>query len=98
MGILKASDVEHFPYKNVITRACGLTDDVEVDVIYREVEPGDVYVLCTDGLIDMVNDAVLQSLLREHSDLKELVKILVDRVNDNGGADNITFILARVEE
>jgi len=43
MGILSADDVEHFPYKNVITRACGLTDEVEVDIAYKDVEPGDIF-------------------------------------------------------
>lgn len=98
MGILKSEDVEHFPYKNVITRACGLTDDVEVDVVYSPVEPGDLFLLCTDGLTDMINDAGIQEMLQDHKDLEKLAKALVDRANDNGGADNITLILAKVEE
>lgn len=98
MGILKADDVEHFPYKNVITRACGLTDEVEVDVVFTEVEPGDLYLLCSDGLTDMITDSALQEMLKDHSDLEKLAKILVDQANENGGADNITLILAKVEE
>ncbi|MFW6053181.1 MAG: PP2C family protein-serine/threonine phosphatase [Persicimonas sp.] len=54
MGILAAEDIEYFPYKNVITRACGLTGDVEVDVHYEELQVGDLFLFCTDGLTDMV--------------------------------------------
>lgn len=96
MGILAAEDVEHFPYKNVITRACGLTDEVEVDVCFREVEEGDLYLLCTDGLTDMVRDVDIAKAIEEHDDLEELARFLVERANANGGADNITLILAQV--
>ncbi len=98
MGILSEADVEHFPYKNVITRACGLQDEVEVDVNFREVEPGDLFLLCSDGLTDMVNDRELVEALGKNDDLETLAKDLVKRANANGGADNITVILARVEE
>ena len=98
MGILQAEDVEHFPYKNVITRACGLTDEVEVDVTFREVEPDDLFILCSDGLTDMVPDRQLHELLKTSDDLDEVCKVLVEKANENGGADNITVILARVEE
>lgn len=98
MGILQAEDVEHFPYKNVITRACGLTDEVEVDVSFGEVEPGDLFILCSDGLTDMVPDRQLNEILKTTEDLDELCQVLVARANENGGADNITVILARVEE
>lgn len=101
MGILQPEDVEHFPYKNVITRACGLTDEVEVDVTFREMEAGDLFILCTDGLTDMIPDRHLVEMLRsadlEHG-LDDLAQDLVTKANENGGADNITLILARVDE
>jgi protein phosphatase len=98
MGILAAEDVEHFPYKNVITRACGLTDDVEVDIARHEVAPGDLFVLCSDGLTDMVPDRELIEIIKDHDDLEALCRDLVERANANGGADNITVVLARVEK
>ncbi len=98
MGILAAEDIEYFPYKNVITRACGLTDNVEVDVHFEEMQPGDVFLFCSDGLTDMVNDVQLQELLTAEDDLEKLCKTLVDTANANGGDDNITVILAKVAE
>ncbi len=98
MGILAQEDVEHFPYKNVITRACGLTDEVEVDVTFRELQEGDLFILCSDGLTDMVPDRQLTELLKTSEDLEELCELLVQKANENGGADNITVIIARVEE
>lgn len=98
MGILSADDVEHFPYKNVITRACGLTDEVEVDISYKGVESGDLFLLCTDGLTDMVRDTEIVEAIEATDDLEELARDLIDRANANGGADNITLILARVED
>jgi protein phosphatase len=98
MGILAQEDVEHFPYKNVITRACGLTDEVEVDVRFREIEIGDLFVLCSDGLTDMVGDAQIQTILKSTDDLEEVCTELVETANKNGGADNITVVVARVEE
>ncbi len=98
MGILAQEDVEHFPYKNVITRACGLTDEVEVDVRFREIELGDLFVLCSDGLTDMVHDTQIQEILESSDDLEQVCTDLVARANKNGGADNITVVVARVEE
>lgn len=99
MGILAKEDVEFFPYKNVITRACGLADQVEVDSQFLEFQEGDLYILCSDGLTDMVNDAELQEVLDEKDwENEELCRELVDRANANGGNDNITVILARVAD
>ena len=98
MGILAKEDVEFFPYKNVITRACGLAEQVEVDSSFLEVEPGDIFVFCTDGLTDMVSDDVITDILELHDDLEDACEELVDRANANGGNDNVTVILARIQE
>lgn len=96
MGILAKEDVEFFPYKNVITRACGLSDEVEVDIQFIEVEAGDLFIMCSDGLSDMVRDADLLSIIEQEEDLAQLCRKLVERANQNGGDDNITIILAKV--
>lgn len=98
MGILSIEDVEFFPYKNVITRACGLSDEVEVDVLFEDLQIGDIFVFCSDGLSDMVNYKELREVMIAHEDdLDSMCRELIDRANANGGMDNITVVLARVE-
>lgn len=97
-GLLTAETVKTFPYKNVITRACGLGSDVEVEANERKMLPGDLYLLCSDGLSDMVPDDEIIELLEAYSELDNLCEKLVERANANGGVDNITVIVARVEE
>jgi PPM family protein phosphatase len=96
MGILAAEDIEYFPYKNVITRACGLTDEVEVDVHFEDLQAGDLFLFCTDGLTDMIRDDRLEEMLSEEDDIEKLCKSLVELANANGGDDNVTLILAKV--
>lgn len=98
MGYLKAEEAEYFQYKNVITRACGLADDVEVDVLFDEFQVGDMYLLCSDGLTDMVSDKELLEIINRSPDLDAMCKELVRCANVNGGVDNITVILAKVTE
>lgn len=95
MGILSADDVEFFPYKNVITRACGLSEEVEVAVHFEEIRDGDLYLLCSDGLTDMVSEEQIASMLEETDDLENLCRDLVEEANRNGGEDNVTIVLAR---
>ncbi len=98
MGILSAEDVEYFPYKNVITRACGLTDEVEVDIHFEELQASDLFLFCSDGLSDMVPDAEIVDIMRANTNLDDMCRELVERANANGGADNITVVLARIED
>ncbi|AWV88312.1 Stp1/IreP family PP2C-type Ser/Thr phosphatase [Bradymonas sediminis] len=98
MGILAAEDIEYFPYKNVITRACGLADEVEVDVHFEEMQVDDIFLFCSDGLSDMIRDGQIEQLFKEEDDLEKLCRRLIDVANENGGEDNITVILAKVTE
>ncbi len=83
---------------NVITRALGIREDVMVDLITEETQLGDVYLLCSDGLSGMVMDEQIRDLVLKASSLDEACQSLIDRANFYGGTDNITAILARVEE
>lgn len=84
--------------KNVITRALGMQDGVEVDVQTNECEPGDTYVLCSDGLSGMITDEEIRDVAVSTSDLDEICRRLVALANEHGGEDNITAVVVRVEE
>lgn len=83
--------------KNVITRALGMQDDIPVDLQTDEVRSGDVYVLCSDGLSGMVEDDDIVAALADPTDLELACRLLVRRANENGGEDNVTALLVRVE-
>ncbi len=86
----------NFPHKNVITRALGLTDDVEVDVKQYEIKSGDVYLLCSDGLSGHIDDEEMLEVLDDCGEnIRSAVNQLVDRANDAGGNDNITVVILR---
>src|SRR4051812_23789478 len=94
-GRLSEHEIEHFQYKNVITRALGMADETEVDVSLWDLEPGDVCVLCCDGLTGMVGEPRIAEILAAQPDLQRACQDLVDEANRNGGLDNITVALAR---
>jgi serine/threonine protein phosphatase PrpC len=86
----------NFPHKNVITRALGLQDDVEVEIKRYDLVPGDEYLLCSDGLSGHVSDEEMLDILRESGDdLRGAVERLVEMANDAGGNDNITVVVLR---
>lgn len=85
---------DNFPHKNVITRALGLSDDVEVDVAQHAMQDGDRYLLCSDGLSGQLTDEEMLEVVRESGqDILAAVRKLVDLANDAGGNDNITVVL-----
>ena len=83
----------NFPHKNVITRALGMRETVQVDIRSHQIKSGDVYVLCSDGLSGMVQDEAIASLTGDAKSLERAVAELVDAANRNGGTDNITTLL-----
>jgi len=84
---------------NVITRALGMQDGVPVDVSFENVEPGDVYVLCSDGLNGMVSDdRILDIVHGAGADVETTAKALVAQANENGGEDNTTVVVVRITE
>ncbi|MFT3769835.1 MAG: protein phosphatase 2C domain-containing protein [Minicystis sp.] len=83
---------------NVITRALGIREDVMVDLLTEDTALGDIYVLCSDGLSGLVSDEQIHEIVTKAPTLDDACKTLIDRANFFGGTDNITAILARVEE
>lgn len=86
---------ESFPHKNVITRALGLNEAVEIDVISHEVKADDRYILCSDGLSGHLPDEVLLEMVGSATDLPVVASELVARANAAGGNDNITVVVLK---
>jgi len=97
MKRLSSDDVGKFPHKNVIVRALGMKESVQVDMLADTLRLGDTYLLCSDGLSGMVDDAGLAYILGDEPDLDTACERLIHAANRNGGQDNITCVLARLE-
>jgi protein phosphatase len=82
-----------FPHKNVITRALGMRDTVQVDIASEEIQDGDIFLLCSDGLSGMVSDTTLPEYLKAGCDLDAAVNKLVAAANVAGGNDNVTVLV-----
>jgi serine/threonine protein phosphatase PrpC len=97
-GQITKEQAKNFPHKNVIMRALGMKDNVLVDIMKRAAKPGEIYIICSDGLSDMVSDKDIEEILNRGLTLDETAQVLIDQANANGGKDNITLILVKVEE
>ncbi len=97
MKRLSEEEIANFPHKNVIVRALGMKESVKVDTLLDKPQPGDVYVLCSDGLCGPASDEEIREIVHaESKDIKGACSRLIDRANQNGGPDNITVVLAKV--
>jgi protein phosphatase len=83
----------NFPHKNVITRALGMRETVQVDIRAHQIKSGDVYLLCSDGLSGMCTDEQIQNITTNAKSLERAVAELVDAANRNGGTDNVTTLM-----
>jgi serine/threonine protein phosphatase PrpC len=90
-------EAENWPHKNVIVRALGMKDSVQVDIITDHPKVGDCFLLCSDGLCDMLNDKQIAHIMDATPDLDKAVENLIAGANEQGGADNISVVLARIE-
>jgi protein phosphatase len=98
-GILSSDDVEKHPLRNVITKAVGARDSIDLDIVEHTFQPGDVALLCSDGLHGMVSDDDIARLLLSSLDSLEMATTrLVDAANEAGGRDNVTAVLLRYSE
>jgi protein phosphatase len=94
-GLITAEQAATSSNKNLVTRALGVEDAVLLEVNEHRVEPGDIYMMCSDGLSDMVDDEIIAKILAGDAPLEETVAQLIDAANANGGRDNISVLLAR---
>ena len=95
MKSMSPEEIENFPHKNVIVRALGMKETVKVDAIYDKPRPGDLYILCSDGLCGPTGDDEIRDLVLKYKDPRECAQSLIDRANEKGGPDNITVVILR---
>ena len=97
-GAITKDEARVHPQRNIITRAMGVSPKVDVDLFERVWNPGDILVICSDGLHGSVEDEDMISVLSSNRSLESMCDLLVQLALDNGGTDNITVILVRFEE
>jgi len=98
-GMLTQEQAKYSLNKNLVTRALGIEAVVPPDISEYRIEAEDIYVLCSDGLTDMVDaEAVREIVATKRSDLAEAAAELIDVANQNGGRDNVSVVLVRVPE
>lgn len=93
-GLITPAQAAVSSQRNLVTRALGIEDVVELDLNEYSVEPGDLYLLCSDGLSDMVDDSRIAGIMNSTASLERKARDLVDGANAQGGRDNITVLLA----
>jgi protein phosphatase len=94
-GLITPEQAAFSSNKNLVTRAVGVEDSVMLETHQHDVEPGDLFLLCSDGLSDMLDDAAIEQVLQTHESLESSGQALIAAANDAGGKDNISVILAR---
>jgi PPM family protein phosphatase len=99
-GVITPEEAKQSRFKNIITRSVGFEEDVLVDVMGLWAEPGDVFLMCSDGLSNLVDEAEILDTVREFRGerLRDLPAHLIGLANERGGDDNITVLVVRVEE
>jgi PPM family protein phosphatase len=98
-GLLTPEQAKQATYKNFVTKALGVDAEADLEINTHAVEVGDMYLLCSDGLTDMVDDYEIETTLIEHyHDLESLANALIRKANQRGGKDNISVILISVVE
>jgi protein phosphatase len=94
-GTLTREEAENHPKKNVITRALGCAEDIEIDTYSEKMKNDDVFIICTDGLTNMISEDEIKEAIESSRDIEAACEILVNRAIEKGGEDNITVIVFR---
>jgi PPM family protein phosphatase len=94
-GLITPEQAAFSANKNLVTRAVGVEDTVLLETHQHEVQPGDTYLMCSDGLSDMLDDTTIGQVMLAHESLPAAATALIDAANEAGGKDNIAVILAR---
>ncbi|MGI9132591.1 MAG: Stp1/IreP family PP2C-type Ser/Thr phosphatase [Rhodoferax sp.] len=96
-GLITPEEASTSSIKNLVTRALGVEEVVELEINSHRVEAGDLYLLCSDGLSDMLDDGTIAKIIANHTELGALAAALIHAANENGGRDNISVILAQAQ-
>lgn len=94
-GLLTPEQAATSSHKNLVTRALGVEDAVMLELNEHSIEPGDLYMMCTDGLSDMANDAEIAVILESQMSIEQKAERLITVANEHGGRDNITVLLVQ---
>ena len=92
-GTITEEEAVDFAQKNVITRSLGIQDNVDVDIFNIKLVNGDLILMCTDGLTSQLENEDIVDIIKEESDLDQIIKNLIDEANDIEGIDNVTITL-----
>lgn len=95
-GSITIEESKTHPQRNMITRAVGTSNEIEVDVIKRHYNSNDILLICSDGLSNMVSDEEILKIFNKIPIIKEACKELINKAKDNGGKDNITIIAVKL--
>ena len=97
-GIITREEARTHPRRNIITRALGTQGDNLPDLLAADIKPGDLWLLCTDGLCGMISDEEIARVLSSGATLEMMAGSLIEKALDAGGRDNVTLVLCREEE
>jgi protein phosphatase len=97
-GLITSEQAAHSTIKNLVTRAVGVDDVVLLEINEHTVKVGDLFLLCSDGLSDMVDDPSIARIVLTDRDLAQKAADLIDIANSNGGRDNISVVLVQASE
>lgn len=95
-GEISENEAKNHPQRNILTQALGSRSELKIEFLALGIQPGDKFLLCSDGLFGMVDREGIGEILKIDGEAQELAEKLVERANDNGGSDNITVLVVEV--
>lgn len=95
-GRLNEESAAHFPQKNILTRALGISQEIQPDIQHTDIESNDIYFLCSDGLHDALSEKEIETVIRQSPNIKEATIALIEAAKKAGGNDNITILMIKV--
>ena len=95
-GLITQDQARKHSMRHIVLRAVGVKETLEIDIIRGKAMPGDIFLLCSDGLSDMLEDSLIKEIISKHSSLPQKAERLIESANKAGGLDNITVILCEM--